>query len=102
MNHTFSQLESKNVVVKQALLSKCLVDMERQCWANAHYSRRECIKMVGVSDSVNKNELEDQVLTVLQKIGCELSPRDLEVCHHLSKNNDRVIVKFSHFKIVNR
>ena len=37
MNPKFSQLETKNKVVKQAnwLLSKRLVDMEGQCWANA-------------------------------------------------------------------
>ena len=100
LNDKFSQLESENVVVKQAnfLLSKRLVDMERQCWANTQYSRRECIEVVGIPNSVNNNELEDKVLTVLQKIGCELSPRDLEVCHRLRKNSDRGIVKFSRRK----
>ena len=58
----------------------------------------ECIEVVGTPNSVNKNELEDQVLTVFKKIGYELSPRDLEACHRLRKNSDRVIVKFSHRK----
>ena len=100
LNDEFSQLESENVVVKLAnsLLSKRLVDLERQCWANAQYSRREYIKVVGIPNSVNKNELEDKVLTVFQKIGCELSPRDLEACHRLRKNSDRVIIKFSRRK----
>ena len=48
--------------------------------------------------SVNNNELEVKVLIVFQKIGCELSPRDLEACHRLRKNSDRVIVKFSRRK----
>ena len=96
----FSQLESENVIVKQAnsLLSKRFVDMERQCWANTQYSRRECTEVVGIPNSVDSNELEDKVLTVFQKIGCELSPRDLEACHRLRKNSDRVIVKFSRRK----
>ena len=100
LNDKFSQLESENVVVKQAnsLFSKRLVDMERQCWANAQYSRRECIEVVGIPNSVNNNELEDKVLTVFQKIWCELSPRDLEVCHRLRKNSDRVIVNISRRK----
>ena len=51
--------------------------MERQCWANAQYCRSECSKGVGIPNSVNNNELEDKVLTVFQKTGCELSPRDL-------------------------
>ena len=97
LSHKFSQLESKNVVVKQAnsLLSKRKVDMERQCWANAQYSRREYIEVVGIPDSVNNNELEDKALTVFQKIGCELSFQGLEACNRLKKNSDRVIVKFS-------
>ena len=70
LNDKFSQLESENVVIKKAnsLLAKRLVDMERQCWANAQYSRRECIEVVGIPNSINNNELEDKVLTVFQKI----------------------------------
>ena len=52
--------------------------MERQCWSNAQYSRRECIEVVDIPDSVDNSELEVKVLTVFQKIGCELSPQDLE------------------------
>ena len=42
LNDKFIQLESAKVVMKQAnsLLSKRLVEMDRQCWANAQYSRR--------------------------------------------------------------
>ena len=100
LNDKFSQLESENVVIKKAnsLLAKRLVDMERHCWANAQYSRRDCIEVVGIPNSINNNELEDKVLTVFQKIGCELSPRDFEACHRLRKNSDRIIVKFSHRK----
>ena len=75
-----------------------LVDMERQCWANTQYSRRECLEVVGIPDSVQNNELEDKVLTIFKKIGSEVSPRDIEACHRLKKGNDRVIVKFSRHK----
>ena len=40
--------------------------MERQCWGNAQYSRRECIEAVGIPDSVNSIDLEDKLLTVFQ------------------------------------
>ena len=70
LNDKFSQFESENAVIKQAdsLLSKRLVDIERQCWANAQYSRRECIEMMGISNSVKNNELEDKVLPVFTKL----------------------------------
>ena len=100
LNEKFSQLESENSIVKQAnlSLSKRLVNMKRQCWANAQYSRRECLEVVGIPDSVQNNELEDKVLTILKKIGGEVSPRDIEAFHRLKKDNDWVIVKFSRRK----
>ena len=100
LNQKFSQLESENSIVKQtnSLLSKRMDNMKRQCWANAQYSRRECLEVVGIPDSVQNNELEDKVLTIFKKIGSEVSPRDIEACHRLKKGNDRVIVKFSRHK----
>ena len=100
LNQKFSQTKSENSIVKQAnsLLLKRLVNMERQCWANAQYSRRECLEVVGIPDSVQNNELEDKVLTIFKKIGSEVSPRDIEACHRLKKDNDKVIVKFSRRK----
>ena len=100
LNQKFSQLESENSILKQAnsLLSKRLVDMERQCWANTQYSRRECLEVVGIPDSVQNNELEDKVLTIFKKIGSEVSPRDIEACHRLKKDSGRVTVKFSRRK----
>ena len=66
LNDELSQHESENLVIKQAnsFLSKCLVDMERQYWAKAQYSRKERIEVVGISNSINNSELEDKVLTV--------------------------------------
>ena len=51
-----------------------------------------------IPDSANNKELEDKVLRVFEKTGCELSPRDLEACHRLRKNSDRVMIKFSRRK----
>ena len=100
LNQKFSQLKSENSTVKQAnsLLSKRLDDMERHCWTNAQYSRRDCLEVVRIPGSVQNNQLEDKVLTIFKKIGSEVSPRDIGGCHHLKKDNDRVIVKFSRRK----
>ena len=38
------------------------------------------------------------MLTIFEKIGSEVSPLDIEACHCLKKDNDRVIVKFSRRK----
>ena len=77
---------------------KRLVDMGRQYWSNAQYSRGECLEVVGIPDSFQNNELEDKVLTIFKKIGCEVSVRDIEACHCLKKDNERLIFKFSRLK----
>ena len=53
---------------------------------------------IKITNSVQNNELEEKVLTIFNKIGREVSPRDIEACHRLKKDNDRVIVKFSRRK----
>ena len=46
---------SKNI---GKLLSDGLIDMKRQCWANAQYSRRECVEGAGIPESVPASDLE--------------------------------------------
>ena len=77
------------------LLPQRLVDSERQCCANAQYSRRECLKVVGIRCSVVNNSLEEKVIQVFEKVGCNIDYSNTEAFHRTSKKNDRVIVKFS-------
>ena len=44
---------SKNI---SEMLSDQLVNMERQCWANAQYSRRECVRVAGIPQSVSASD----------------------------------------------
>ena len=48
LSDAFLKLQSELAVSKQvnSLLSNRLTNMERQCWANAQYSRRECLDVV--------------------------------------------------------
>ena len=39
--------------------------MERQCWANAQYSRTECYDIVGIPREVSGEVLEEKVLKAL-------------------------------------
>ena len=79
-------------------LSSRLVNMERQCWANAQYSRRECLEVVGNPKEVEQKDLEGKVLSVLEKVGCKIDADNIEDCHQLSKKSDKVIIKFSRRK----
>ena len=59
---------------------------------NTQYSRRECYKVVGIPDSV---QVEDKMHTIFQISGCEVTSRDIEACHRLKTNSDRVIAKIA-------
>ena len=44
-----------------------LFTMERQCWANAHYSRRECLDIVGIPREVSGKYWRRRYLIFLRK-----------------------------------
>ena len=51
---SFKRLESDVQIVKTVNnnLLKQLENTERQCWANAQYSRRECVEVIGIPKTV--------------------------------------------------
>ena len=83
-NKNFVMLESEINILKKinTLLNKTIVDMERQCWVNAQYSKKGCLEVTGVSRDVSNEDLESKVLEVFNKVGDEISSRDIEACHH--------------------
>ena len=91
----FDKLEADVVIARNAnsLLSSRLVDTERQCWANAQYSRRETLEIVGLPKSLTNDKAETEVCQIFQSLDCDVSKEDLDACHWL-KNKERVIVKF--------
>ena len=83
------------------LLSLRLVDLERQCWANAEYSRKECLEIVGFLRSVDDNSLAKKFVQVFEKVGCSIDSSNIEACHRITKRND-IIVKFCRRKSCQR
>ena len=103
INNHLNKLEADVAATKNvnSQLVDQLVKTERQCWANAQYSRRECLEVVGIATSgiptsVKDDALEDKVLNVFRETGVEIGQRDIQACH--SVKNNRTIVKFSHRK----
>ena len=96
LNEDFEKLQFELTVAKQvnSVLSERLVSMERQCWANAQYSRRECLRLVGVPRSISDGDLEEKVLKIFEKVGCPLEGNNIEACHRIIKTNERMM-KFS-------
>ena len=100
LNSKFDIMQSDLLVAKKmnSELSSRLVNMERQCWANAQYSRRECLEIVGIPKEVEQKNLKSKVMSVLEKVGCKIDPDNIEDCHRLSKKSDNTIIKFSRRK----
>ena len=83
MREGFDQMKSDLSVTKKVitLLSERLQSIEKQCWTNAQYSRRECLKISGIPSSLSDNDLEDIVCKAITKAGVEVSDKDIEDCH---------------------
>ena len=99
-NDNFAKLYAELVVTKRvnSELCKRIVRVERQCWANAQSSRRECLEVAEIPRQVDDQNLETKVLSIFQKTDCTFDSTFIDDCHQLGKNNDRVTVKFTHRK----
>ena len=100
LSDKFTNLESKLLVTQNvnSLLQRRVIDLERQCWANAQYSRRECLEVAGIPESVKQNELENKSLRtfnkslrIFKKVGCDIPSDNIEACHRVGKYNNVII-----------
>ena len=96
LNEKFTTFESQLLITKNvnSLLQEKVIDLERQCWANAQYSRRECLEVSGIPNTIKQDELENKVLTIFKKVGCDIKNENIEACHRVRGQNN-VIIKFS-------
>ena len=106
---SLQKLEERLVIVESDLeiakninntLLKKVKDVERRCWANSQYSRRECLEVVGIPESLVDEELDDKVSEVFNMIDADVDKDNFEACHRLKKG--RVIVKFKSRKDTQR
>ena len=100
LSDTITKLSSELCITKNVntLLSSRLVTLEQQCCANAQYSRRKCLDIVGIPCEFSGDVLEEKILNIFDKIGCSIFPDHIESCHRISKKSDTGIVKFSQRK----
>ena len=56
---------------------KRLVQAERQCWANAQYSHRDTVEVVGIPSFIRDQDLEGKVRNIFEEIGVNIDERDV-------------------------
>ena len=100
LKENYKKLESDISVSKNvsSLLTDQMNNVERLCWANAQYPRRECLEVFGIPYSVKIKDLGGKVCSVFNRIGVPVNPDDIEACHRLY-NDKKMIVKFSRRKL---
>ena len=75
------------------LLTKRVVQLEKNAITNAQYHRRESVEVNPIPPSISDEELELNIYEALSLTGNEVKPNDLQACHRLKKK-ESVIVKF--------
>ena len=100
LKENYKKLESDRSVSKtvSSLLTNQMNNVEKQCWASAQYSRRECLEVVGIPSSAKIKDLEGKVCSVFNRTGTVVNPDDIEACHRLYIDQKK-IVKFSKRKL---
>ena len=81
-----------------SLLSRRLLNVGDQCWANAQYSRRKFLDIAGIPSEVELDILKEKIVNIFEKLGCNNPSNCIEACHRVSKKSAIIIVKFSRRK----
>ena len=100
LNTNFELLKSdfSATTIENNSLNERLTALERQCWANAQYLRRECLEITGIPSSVSDKDLEEVVCKAIIKAGVDITPDDIEDCHRVG-NKGQTIIKFGERKV---
>ena len=74
-----------------------IIVLERKCWSNEQYSRRECLEISGIPCDTEAGKLEETLLKVFEKRDVDVDPKNVEDCHWLKIRNSskKVIIKLS-------
>ena len=64
LKENYIKLESELSVARQVnnKLKEHIVSLERQCWSNSQYSRRECLDITGILDKTDQKDLVNWML----------------------------------------
>ena len=84
----YEKLESDIIATKLVNSKLCnqMKLLERQSWLNEQYSRKECLKMFGVPESIIDKDLEGKALNLFEKNDIVIHPDNIEVCHWVKCN----------------
>lgn len=68
--------------------------MERSCYRDDQYSRRENLEIVSIPSSINNCNLENVACSITIEVDVDKTGNTMEKCHRVSSEGD-ILVKFS-------
>ena len=101
LNTNFELLKSdfSTTRIENNSLNERLIALERQCWANAQYSRWECLEITGIPSSVSDKDHEEVVCQTITKAGVDITKGGIENCHRV-RSKGQTILKFGKRKVL--
>ena len=80
LKENYIKLDSEFSVARQVnnKLKEHIVSLERQCWSNSQYSRRECLEITGIPVKTNQKDLENTALDIFRKLDVEIDFSNIE------------------------
>ena len=97
------QIENEHSRNRVSSLNKGNVSLECNHNMLKQYGRRNNIEITGIPDTVQDNELENEVIEIFDAIGVEVNSADFEDCHRVGKSKDnskKVIARFVNRKFI--
>ena len=105
INSTMKALYDENIRLKATLevshnvtdlLRNQIKSLEIQQNKADQYSRRECLEISGIPESITHEDLEKKTIEIFASIGAKVVPGNIHACHRIGKKGTTII------KLVNR
>ena len=75
-----------------SLLEKRVKKLETELYTTQQYSRRECIEIVGIPDTIPNDQLTNTTLKIFESLGVKLTKEnDVQACHRIGSKGTTII-----------
>ena len=90
MKSKFNVLEPELEITKKVTdnLIKYIKTVERKCHKNEQYSKRECLEISCIPNSIEDTALKYTAMKLFRKVNVLIDPLNVGDCYHLKSNNN--------------
>ena len=96
------QDENEKLRAKCSTLGDKVVILEQSLNLLGQYGRRKKLVLLGISENIPNNQLENTVSSILSDIGVNIQSEEIEACHGFGKTDRKTKSKKNIIRFVNR